>query len=107
MTYEKVLENLKKARKERGLTLRELSEATGISAMYLSLIEKGKNVASVEKILKICDRLYIEPKKLFEEMEQDFSEYTITADRLKALPEREFRLVKDLVMLLSLPNEDL
>ena len=107
MTYERVLENLKKARKQRGVSYRELSNATGISTTYLSLIEKGKNVVSLEKILKICDALYIEPKTLFKENEQAFNEYTITADRLKALPEREFRIVKDLVMLLSLSNEDL
>ena len=107
MTYEKVLENLKKARKQKGVSHRELSRATGISAAYLSLIEKGKNAASLEKFLRICDALYIEPKTLFEENEQDFNEYTITASRLKALSEREFRIVKDLVMLLSLSNEDL
>lgn len=107
MTYEQLLNNLKKLRKQRGISLRELEKLVGISATYLSYIENGKNVLSMKKFLKICDALYIEPKKLFEEGERDFNEYTVTASRLRSLSEREFRVVKDLVMLLSLSAADL
>ena len=107
MTYEQFLENFKNARKQKGMSLQDLAKAVNLSSSYLSLMERGKNTMSVERFLKICDAMYIEPKIFFDENGQHFNEYTITASRLKALPEREFRVLKDLVMLLSLSNEDL
>ena len=73
MTYEQLLNNLKKLRKQRGISLRELEKLVGISATYLSYIENGKNALSMENFLKICDALCIEPNKLLEE-EQDLSQ---------------------------------
>lgn len=73
MTYERLLEKIKILRKKRGLSLRALSKRIGISAMFLSYIERGKNALSMENFLKICDALCIEPNKLLEE-EQDLSQ---------------------------------
>lgn len=48
---------IKKARREKGLTQRELSEALYISPKYLSRIETGAQCASLEIIINIAAQL--------------------------------------------------
>lgn len=48
---------IKKARREKGLTQRELSEALYISPKYLSRIETGIQCASLEIIINIAAQL--------------------------------------------------
>lgn len=50
-------ENIKKFRKEKGLTQKELADRVGISGAFMSLIEKGTNNPSEENLQKIADVL--------------------------------------------------
>jgi len=50
---------LKKARTEKGLSLKELAESTNLSISYLSEIEKGKKYPKPEKIISISEALQI------------------------------------------------
>ena len=106
MTYESFLKNLTRAREQRGFSNRKLGEKAGFAIGHLWRIEKGMAGLTIEKFLRICNILEIEPSKFFEE-DQDFGEYTITLDRLKSLSRRDYRLIKDLVMLMSLDEQDL
>lgn len=49
------------ARTERGWTLRELSEASGISVSQLSSIERGAHLPSLESLLGIAHAMDAEP----------------------------------------------
>jgi len=50
---------LKKARNDKGLSLKELAEQTNLSVSYLSEIEKGKKYPKPEKIISIAEVLDI------------------------------------------------
>ena len=49
--------NMRKARKELGLTATDLATFLGLSSAYVGLIERGERVPSLETLLKICDCL--------------------------------------------------
>jgi len=50
-----LFESIRKIRKEKGITLREMAEKTGISLNYLSQIERGKTNPSIGIIKKITN----------------------------------------------------
>lgn len=52
--------NIKKARKDKRLTQKELSEKVDISRNYISDIECGRYIPSVEKLLLIATVLGID-----------------------------------------------
>ena len=52
--------NIKKARKDKRLTQKELSEKVDISRNYISDIECGRYIPSVEKLLLIASVLGID-----------------------------------------------
>lgn len=56
---------LKQARRARGLTLRELSEAAAVSVAYLSELERGRKEASSEILAAICPVLDLSLAELF------------------------------------------
>ena len=58
-------ENLKKYRKEAGLTQEKLSEMVNISAKHLSNIEIGQKFVSADLIEKLYSAINISPSKLF------------------------------------------
>jgi len=47
------------ARKERGFTLQELSELTGLSSSFLSQVERGATTPSIASLYRICSALEI------------------------------------------------
>lgn len=51
------MEAIKKAREAKGITLRQLSELTGIDNANLSNIERGKIDPRFSTLTKICDSL--------------------------------------------------
>ena len=62
---EKILRiNIKKYREKAGLTQEQLSELAGISADYLSEIERGKKIPSMKRFFKIASALKILPYQL-------------------------------------------
>lgn len=52
---QKIGYRLRDLRNQRGLNLRELAELTGLSPGYLSLLENGKAVPSLQVMLKLSD----------------------------------------------------
>lgn len=58
-------ERIREARKQKSLTLAQLSERTGLSVGFLSQIELGKNSASVETLYRIACALGMTPGDFF------------------------------------------
>ena len=56
-----IAQNLRKYRKERGLTQEQLAEKIDMSASFLGHIERGSRVASLETLVKICNVLDTNP----------------------------------------------
>lgn len=57
---------LKRIRKERNITLKRLSETTGISESHLSYIERGEREPTLSILLRIASALNIDIKDLYE-----------------------------------------
>lgn len=66
--YEQIARNIKKYRKEVGITQAVLAERVGVSHEFIRRIEskKGAKTFSVDTIWKVSLALGIEPGKLFE-----------------------------------------
>lgn len=66
--YEQIARNIKKYRKEAGITQAVLAERVGVSHEFIRRIEskKGLKTFSVDTIWKISVVLNIDPGKLFE-----------------------------------------
>ncbi len=57
--------NLKKYRKQAGLTQEELSKKLDVTQKHLSILETGTQFASAPLIQKICEELKLSPGDLF------------------------------------------
>lgn len=66
--YEQIAQNIKKYRKEAGITQAVLAEKVGVSHEFIRRIEskKGLKTFSIDTIWKISLVLNVEPGKLFE-----------------------------------------
>ncbi|MGE6416674.1 helix-turn-helix domain-containing protein [Alteromonas macleodii] len=59
--YQKLIAWLKKARLDRGLTVRQLGELLDEPFQFVSKVEKGQRNLSVHEYVQYCDTLDIEP----------------------------------------------
>lgn len=66
--YEQIARNIRKFRKELGITQAVLAERVGVSHEFIRRIEskKGAKTFSVETVWKISIALEVDPGKLFE-----------------------------------------
>ncbi len=71
---------IREIRKQRGKTLEELSEVTGISYTHLSRIESGSRGLSLENVIKIARGLGSEPIEITDEFNHE------DLERAKDLP---------------------
>lgn len=60
-------DTLKSLRKERKMTLKAMSEQTGVSISFLSQVERGKSSVTLESLKKIADALGVNPSVFFAE----------------------------------------
>lgn len=65
----KISERLKVLRKRHGLKLREISELTGLSVSYISDIERGRTMPSVETCGKLAEVYGVSLSNLFRGVE--------------------------------------
>jgi len=56
---------IKGARQAKGLSQEALSEKIGMSAKYLSSIERGKENPTLDTLIKLADALELETSELF------------------------------------------
>ncbi|MCM3155623.1 helix-turn-helix transcriptional regulator [Priestia megaterium] len=61
---------LKEKRNDKGLTLMCVAEIIGVTANYISLIERGKNTPNDEIITKLADLYEIDEDDLFERFDK-------------------------------------
>ncbi|MBM7714863.1 transcriptional regulator with XRE-family HTH domain [Bacillus thermophilus] len=64
---EDIFIKIQKLRKERRLTLKELSTATGLSISFLSQVERGTTSLAITSLKKIADALEVPMVYFFEE----------------------------------------
>lgn len=84
---------IKKIRKERGLTLMELAEKSGVSQGYLSRIENGRHDPTFSVLLQIARALQIQVSMLYQEEKQKYEHITVIkkAQRVRReQPEKDY-----------------
>lgn len=59
-----------RARNESGITQEKLAEAADLDAGYISLIENGHRMPTVDTIFRICRGLRVSPSRLIREVEK-------------------------------------
>ena len=64
--YRKLGQNIAYYRKDRSFTQMELAELLEIDRSHMSGLEIGANGVSMDLIFKICDKLNITEKELFD-----------------------------------------
>ncbi len=73
---EDIFRKVKELRTNKGLTLRELSELTGLSVSFLSQVERGTTSLAITSLKKIADALNESMVYFFEEEEDmDYAVY--------------------------------
>jgi len=83
-----ISKNLKQIRKEKGLTLEELSEISGVSKSMLGEIERGSTNPTILTLWKIADGFKIPLTRLIKE--EEALDYTIVRDNeLKVIDKEE------------------
>ena len=64
-------EELKKARKESGLTQEELAARAGLHYTYISLLETNKKSPTLDSLFRLCKALGISAADLIARVEND------------------------------------
>lgn len=67
ITLRQIGAQIKKRRKELGMSQAELSDLIGYGITYISLIENGKRNIDLLLFLVICDALQVDVKKMLKE----------------------------------------
>ncbi|MCL1813559.1 MAG: helix-turn-helix domain-containing protein [Treponema sp.] len=62
-----VINNIKRIRKEKGISQEKLAEACNTATSYIGLMEIYKNVPKLSTIEKIANALDVDPLELFKE----------------------------------------
>lgn len=82
-------ENIKKIRKKKGWSQKELGEMIGSHLSHINRIETGKQNPSLEVLIKLADALEVSIDGLVRGSEEDFKEIKIEdknmAERIKLL----------------------
>lgn len=67
MTLRRILaRNLKRLRRERGLTQEELADSAGLNRNYVGMIERQENAATVDTLEALAKALAVDAGQLIE-----------------------------------------
>lgn len=72
-------QRIRELRKDRGMTLQALAEASGVSSSMLSLVERALATPSIESLIQVGEALSINIANLFE-IDDAASELVVRAD---------------------------
>ncbi len=64
----KVIQNLKKIRKEKDVSHEMLGKKTDLSRTTIGAIENGRSSPTLRTIIRICDALDIKPSELLKQI---------------------------------------
>ena len=79
-------EKIRKLRKEKKLTLKDIAEATGLSIGYISQLERGAVEPSLASLRKVSEFLGVSPYLLVDQSEHHPAMVRATRDQLSSFP---------------------
>lgn len=63
-----VAKNLKRLRREKGISQEELADKADINRNYVGMIERSENAASVDMLEKLAEALEVEAAEILREL---------------------------------------
>ena len=100
------MNNLRKLRLQKGLSIKELSEKIGLASCYLSQLETGKRPLNNKTLKAFCEFYKVKPNELLgydkmveiDESDNYFSENDLKMLRaIKSLPQDDYELLMDFI----------
>lgn len=88
-------ERMRNLRLELGMSLDQLSKATGISKGHLSSIEHGFAAITIESVMRIAQGLDLSPTMLLAFPESD--EYAVMLDLMRQLPRTRMKPLRKIM----------
>lgn len=106
MEYEEFIKAIKKQRIEKGISQQRLASALGLTRQQICNIENGRSDMKMTTYLGLCKILDVAPESLLSSPQLD-TERTLLIKQIENLPERKFRLIEDLLLLINATPQDL
>ena len=100
------MNNLRKLRMQKGLSIKELSEKIGLASCYLSQLETGKRPLNNKTLKAFCEFYKVKPNELLgydnmveiDENDNYFNEMDLKMLRaIKSLPTDDYELLMDFI----------
>lgn len=86
-------DRLRKLRKSKSMTLRQIAERTGLSISFLSQLEHSKSSITIESLMKVSEALDVNPSFFFSTNEEKEAEKKIAINKNHSFKEEQ--LVSD------------
>ena len=99
-----IAERLARLRTEKGVSARSMSLTMGQTNNYISNIENGKSLPSIQGFFYICDFLKISPKDFFDDGNTNPALLNAVVEELKPLNSKALEYVLGLVRELRSKN---
>lgn len=98
----KIGERLKFLRISKNMQSNELAQRVGISNVYLSYIEHGTKIPTIDTLQKICEALGVSLSEFFSVQDSDLPpEYLETLQNLKVLTPEQLKILNDFLKTLK------
>jgi len=82
-----VIDNIKRIRKEKGISQEKLAEACNTATSYIGLMEIYRNVPKLSTIERIAEALEVDPLELFERKD------TLPADKKRKMIKKKNKIL--------------
>ena len=91
--------NMKRIRKQKGMTQRQVASAMNSPVSHYNRIELGHITPSIPSLTKIAHALQIQVVQLFEEWDTSKISLADKIKRIEALPESERKMIEQVVQM--------
>jgi transcriptional regulator with XRE-family HTH domain len=92
-----VIDNIKRIRKEKGISQEKLAEACNTATSYIGLMEIYRNVPKLSTIERIAEALGVDPLALFQRVsrlpEEKEAEIQQKKDKILSVLEKEIEVI--------------
>ena len=92
--FGRFVDRLKRARKKKGVSAKDMSLEIGQNEGYISQIERGHTLPSLSGFFYICEYLGVNPKYFLDDEVEYPLDFAETVNILKRLDEEQFAHVK-------------
>jgi len=99
--FGRFVERLKKLKKKKGVTSKEMSKAMGHNESYISQIERGYKLPSLNGFFYICEYLDVPPKYFLDDEIEYPTDFIEVVNLLKELDEDEVAHIKWILQAVS------